>query len=75
MKCGFIESSVGLDRLATGDEICCAMSLSFPGVPEIAGLCDDFSKMGCHSGGRGCSLLKDIEWLIIVRKMRDSIIS
>jgi hypothetical protein len=75
MKFGFIESSVGLDRLATGDEICCAMSLSFPGVPELVGLCDDFSKMDSHSSGRACNLLEHIEWLTIVREMRDSIIN
>jgi hypothetical protein len=73
MKCGFIESSGGLDRLATGYEICCAMSLAFPGAPELVGLCDDFSKMGSRSSGRACNLLEDIEWVMIVREMRDCI--
>jgi hypothetical protein len=73
MNFGFIESSVGLDRLATGDEVCCAMSLSFPGAPELVGLCDDFSKMDSHSSGRACNLLEDIEWLRTVLEMRDSI--
>ena len=73
MNRGYIESSVGLDRLATGDEICCAMSLSFPGVPEIAGLCDDFSKMDSHSSGRAPNLREEIEWLMIIREMRDCI--
>jgi hypothetical protein len=73
MKFGFVESSVGLDRLSTGYEICCAMSLSFPNTPELVGLCDDFSKMDSHSRRRTCNLLEEIEWLMIVREMRDSI--
>lgn len=73
MKFGFLESSGRPDRLATGYEICCAISLAFPGASELVGLCDDFSKTDSHSSGRAYNLLEDIGWLMIVHEMRDSI--
>jgi hypothetical protein len=70
MNLGFIESSVGLDRLATEDEVRCAMSFSSAGAHELLGLCGDFNEMDSDSSGRACNLSEEIEWSIIVREMR-----
>ena len=75
MNIGFIESSVGLDRLATGDEVRCAMSFSSPDALGLVGLCDEFSEMDSDCNGRACNLRGDIEWSMIVLEMRDSISS
>jgi len=73
MNLPFMESSVGLDRLATADEVRCAMSLSSPGTLELIGPCDDFRKMDLDSIGRAWNLLEELEWLEIVREIRDSV--
>jgi len=71
MNLGSIESSVGLDRLATGSEVGCAMSS--PGALRLFGLCEEFSEMDSDSSIRACNLRGEIEWLMIVFEMRDSI--
>ena len=67
------ESSVGLDRLATQDEVRSAMSLSSPAALEFVGLRDDFSEADPDSTGRAPNLREQIEWLMIVGEMRDRI--
>jgi len=68
-----MESSVGLDRLATMDELRCAISFSLPGALESVGLRDDFSEMNFDSGRRSPNLHEEIEWIMIAREMRDCI--
>jgi hypothetical protein len=70
-KC--MESSVGLDRLATQDEVRSAMSFSSPAALEFVGLRDDFTAMDPDSSGHAAKLCEEIEWLMIVGEMRDSI--
>jgi hypothetical protein len=71
MNCGCIESSVGLDRLATQDEVRSAMSLSSPSALEF--LRDDFSAVDPDSNVRASNLREEREWLMIVGQMRDCI--
>jgi hypothetical protein len=73
MNSGRVESSVGLDRLATPDEVSCAVSLSSPTALEFVGLRGDFSETGSDSSSRTPNLREDIEWLMIVREMRNCI--
>jgi hypothetical protein len=73
MNCGCTQSSVGLDRLATREEVRSAMSFSPPAGLEFVGLRDCFSEMDSHSNGRATDLREEIEWLMIVREMRDCI--
>jgi hypothetical protein len=73
MNCGCIESSVGLDRLATQEEVRSAMSFSSPSALEFVGLRDDFSAMDPDSSGRAPNLREEIEWLMIVGEMRDCV--
>jgi len=68
-----VVSSVGLDRLATPDEVRCAMSMSSPTALEFLGLRGDFSELGSDSSSRAASLREEIEWLMIVREMRNCI--
>jgi hypothetical protein len=69
----FTESSLGLDRLATADEVRSALSFSSPSAIEIVGPYDNFSEMDSDSIGHACNLREVIDWLEIVRKMRDSV--
>jgi hypothetical protein len=73
MICGFVGSSIGLDRLATQGEVRCAMLFSSPRALEFVGLQDDFSEMGFDLSGRVPSLREEIGWLTIVREMQDCI--
>jgi hypothetical protein len=73
MNCGCIESSVGLDRLATQDEVRRAMSSSSPRALEFIGLRDDFSEMDPDASGRAPNLREAIEWLTIARETQDLI--
>jgi hypothetical protein len=68
-----IESFVGLDRLATQDEVRRAMSSSSPRALEFVGLRDDFSEMDSDASGRAPNLREAIEWLMIAREMQDFI--
>ena len=68
-----IGSFVGLDRLATQDEVRRAMSSSPPRALEFFGLRDDFSEMDSDASGRAPNLREAIEWLMIAREMQDFI--
>ena len=72
MKLVDIESPIGLDRLATWNEVRCAMSFSSQGAFELVGRCDDFLDMDTDFSGRACNLPEDIVWLAIVNRMLDS---
>jgi hypothetical protein len=52
MKLVDIKSPIGLDRLATWDEVRCAMSFSSQGAFELAGGCDDFLDMEVATSNR-----------------------
>lgn len=73
MNCGCLESSVGLDRLATQDEVRSAISFSSPGGLEFFGLRDNFSEMNSDASRRAPNLREELEWLMIVGEMRDCI--
>jgi hypothetical protein len=73
MKLVDIESSIGLDRLATWNEVRCAMSFSSQGGFELVCACDDFREIDSDFSGRACNLPEDIMWLAIASEMLDSI--
>jgi hypothetical protein len=73
MKLVDIESPIVLDRLATWDEVRCAMSFSSQGAFELAGACGDFREMDSDFSDRACNLPEDIVWLAIVSRMTDFI--
>lgn len=68
-----VGSCLGLDRLATWDEVCCAMSSLSHGAFELAGVCDDFREVDSDSSGRACNLSEDAAWLAIASEMIDCI--
>ena len=70
MKLADIESSIGLDRLATWNEVRCAMSFSSQCAIELAG--DDFREMDSDFSGRACNLREDIMWLAIASGLLNS---
>jgi hypothetical protein len=67
-----IENPIGLDRLATWNEVRCAMSFSSPGAFGLVGSCDDFREVDSDLSGRACNLPEDIMWLTVVSGMLDS---
>jgi hypothetical protein len=69
MKPAKIESSIGLDRLATWNEVRCALSFLSQGASELAGACDDSREVDPDIRGRACNLPEDIMWSVIVSKM------
>ena len=73
MNWGCTESSIGLDRLATWDEVRSAILFFFPADLEFVGLRDNFSEMNSDASRRAPNLREEIEWLMIVHKMRDCI--
>ena len=73
MNCRCTESSIGLDRLATQDEVRSAISFLFPSAREFVSLRDDFSATDPDSNGRAAHHREESAWLMIVHKMRDCI--
>jgi hypothetical protein len=69
MKPVGIESPTGLDRLATWNEVRCALSFSPQGAFVLVGACDDFREMDSDFRGRACNLAEDIVWLAIASEM------
>jgi hypothetical protein len=67
-----VESPIGLDRLATWDEVRSAMSFSSQGAFELVGTCDDCRELDSDFAGRACNLSEDIMCLAIVSEMPDS---
>ena len=70
-KC--VESSIGLDRLATLEEVRRAMSFSSPAPLEFVGRRDDCGEMDSEESGRAPNLREEMEWLMIVREMQHRI--
>jgi hypothetical protein len=67
-----IGSSVGLDRLATWNELMFAISLSMDGVLALSGVCDHWGQMDSDLRRSDCNLHEDDMWLAIVREIPDS---
>jgi hypothetical protein len=72
MKPGEIVSYIGLDRLATRNEVRYAMSLSSQSAVAFVGACDNLRKMDADFSGSTCNLTEDNMWLAIVSQMPDS---
>jgi hypothetical protein len=69
-----IESSIGLDRLATWNEVRCAMAFSPRGAFALVGACDNFlDKTNSDFRGSACLLPEDIMSLAIIGEMPDFI--
>jgi hypothetical protein len=73
MKPAKIERPIGLDRLATWNEIRCAMLVSSKNALGVAARDDFFDEADSHLYGPGCNLPEDFAWLDIVREMPDSL--
>ncbi len=67
-----IESPIGLDRLATWDEVRSATSFSSQCAFELVGTCDECRELDSDFTGRACNLSEDIMWLAIIGEMPDS---
>ena len=72
MKPVDIESPIGLDRLATWNEVRCAMSFSSHGAIELVSACDDFREIDSDFSGRAYNLPEDKMWSAIISEMLDS---
>ena len=72
MKPVDIESPIGLDRLATWNEVRCAMSFSFYGAIELVSACDDFREIDSEVDSCACNLPEDKMWSAIISEVLDS---
>jgi hypothetical protein len=73
MNLAAIESSIGLDRLATWDEVRSAISFPSQGAFELVGTRDDCREMmDSDFIDRLCILSEDIMWVAIVGEIPDS---
>ena len=66
------EIPIGLDRLATWNEVIYAMSSLSRFAIEIAAPRDDSSEMDSDSGSRAGNLSGDDMWLALLNEMPDS---
>jgi hypothetical protein len=73
VKPAVVGSCIQMDRLATWNEVCCAMSFLSHGALELAVACGDFDEMDSDFSGRACNLSEDATWLAIANEMIDSI--
>jgi hypothetical protein len=72
MKPVNIENSTGLDRIATWNEVRCAMSVSSQGTLPLKSIRDDFLEVDSDFRDRARNLSEDAMWLAIVNEMPDS---
>jgi hypothetical protein len=72
MKPVDIGSSIGLDRLATWNEVMCAISVSGEGTFALVRDSDDLREADSDFCVSAWNPLEDDMWLAIVREMRDS---
>ena len=72
MKPVDIEIPMGVDRLATWNEVRCAMSFSSQGAIELVSACDDFREIDSEVDSRACNLPEDKMWSAIISEMLDS---
>ena len=72
MKPVEIGSPIGLDRLATWNEVMCAISVSAEGTFALFRDSDDLREADSDFCVSACNLTEDDMWLAIAREMRDS---
>ena len=72
MKPVDIGSSIGLDRLATWNEVMCAISVSAQGAFALVRASNDLREMDSDFSVSACNLPEDDMWLTIAREMPDS---
>jgi len=71
MKPEYNGSSIGLDRLATWNEVKCAMAHSAGGSPELDGDCDDMNERDSDFRIVAYSIPEEDLWLAIVCETLD----
>lgn len=67
-----IERSIGLDRIATWNEVRYAMAFPSQAPFESVDARDDLVEMDSSVNGRACDLSEDDMWLAIATEMPDS---
>ena len=72
MKPVDIGSTIGLDRLATWNEVMCAISFSAEGTIALVRESDDLREEDSDLSGSACNLSEDDLWLAIACEMSDS---
>jgi len=72
MKPVDIGSSIGLDRLATLNEVMRAISVSAEGVFPLGGAYPHLAEMDSAFRDSACNLSEDDMWMEIMREMPDS---
>jgi hypothetical protein len=72
MKPVDIGSTIGLDRLATWNEVMCAISVSAEGTFALVRDSDDLREADSDFSGIAWKLSEDTMWLAIVSEMPDS---
>jgi hypothetical protein len=72
MKPVDIGSSIGLDRLATWNEVMCAISASAEGTFALVRERDDLCEADSDFSVSACNLPEDELWLAIAREMQTS---
>ena len=72
MKPVDIGSSIGLDRLATWNEVMCAISASDEGTLALVRESDDLREADSDFSVGACNLPEDDLWLAIAREMQNS---
>jgi len=72
MKPVNIENSAGLDRMATWNEVRCAISISSQDTLPLNSIRDDFLEVDSDLRNHARNLSEDAMWLAIVNEMPDS---
>jgi hypothetical protein len=72
MKPVDIGSTIGLDRLATWNEVMCAISVSAEGTFALVRDSDDLREADSDFSLSACNLTEDDMWFGIAREKRDS---
>ena len=72
MKPVDIKCPIGLDRLATWNEVRCAMSFWSQGAIELVSAREEIREMDSDLSGRASKLPEDMMWLEIASEMVDS---
>ena len=72
MKSAELESSIGLDRLATWNEVMCAISVSAEGTLALVRDSNDLREANSDFSVSACNLTEDDMWLAILSEMPHS---
>jgi hypothetical protein len=72
MKPVIVGSSVGLDRLATYNEVLCAILVSAPGAFALVGGSKDLREVDSDFSEIPCNPAEETMWLAIANEMPDS---